>query len=172
MLDGPLQRALRDREQFLDPLVDHPDRNRRRRVPHPAVLHNADVELHDVAILNAALTADAVHDLVVQRNADVARENAMTKAIPEKRALHTGILHEIGGGLVDFLRRNRRAESARSTRSRTSLAVRQASRILSISRADLIGIIAPVLRSRPRYRQKPLLDRDSRRSGGGRASFS
>ena len=33
-------------------------------------------------------------------------KNAMPEPIAEKRALHAGLLHEIGRGLVDFLRRN------------------------------------------------------------------
>ena len=53
------------RSKLLDALVDHADGNGRRGIAHPAVLHHADVELHDVAVLDPALTADAVHDLVI-----------------------------------------------------------------------------------------------------------
>ena len=52
-----------------------PDRHGRRGVAHPAVFDDADVELHDVAILNAPRAADPVHDFFVHRDADIARES-------------------------------------------------------------------------------------------------
>jgi hypothetical protein len=70
--DGPLQRALSHREQFLNSLVDHANWDGRRRVAHPPILNNTDVELHDVSVLDTALAPDAVHDLIVQGNANVA----------------------------------------------------------------------------------------------------
>src|SRR4051812_4117947 len=64
-----LNRAAKSRlghsQQPLRALVDHADRNREGGIPYPAVLDYPDVELHDVAILDPALTADAVHDFVV-----------------------------------------------------------------------------------------------------------
>jgi len=104
--DGSLQRALRDGEELLDPFIDHPDRNRRRRVPHPAVLHDADIELHDVAILNTALAPDAVHDLVVEGYTDVAGKDAMPKAVAEERTANSRFRDQVRRGLVDLLGRN------------------------------------------------------------------
>ena len=66
------QRILGHAQQFIDAIVDHADRNRGGGVPHPAILDHADVELHDVAVLDPPLAADSVHDFVVQRNANVA----------------------------------------------------------------------------------------------------
>src|SRR4030095_117380 len=108
--DGQLQRALSNREQFLNSLVDHANWNRRRRVAHPAILHNTDVQLHDVAVLDPTLAPDAVHNLVVQRNANVAGENSMPQPIPQKRAPPPGALHQIRGCLIDLFGRNPRPD--------------------------------------------------------------
>src|SRR5207245_5833044 len=70
--------------------------------PHPAVLDHAYVELHDVTVLNPTLTTDSVHDFVVERDANVSRENAMTESITEERALHFRVAHEIRSRFVDF----------------------------------------------------------------------
>ena len=84
---------------------------------------------------------DAVHDFVVQRNADVAWKDAMPKAITEKSAFHAGGLHQVRGGFVDFLGRNSRAHQVARLLQRISLAVRHACRMLSISLPLLIGIM-------------------------------
>ena len=59
------KRPLRHPQQLFDALINHADRHRRRGVPDPAILDDADIELHDVAVLNPPLTADSVHDFVV-----------------------------------------------------------------------------------------------------------
>src|SRR6266516_3950440 len=72
--DCPLQRILRDAQQLVDTLLNDSDRNRRRGVPHPTVLDYSDVQLHNIAVLNPALARDAMHNFVIERNADVPRE--------------------------------------------------------------------------------------------------
>ncbi len=47
-----------------------------------------------------------MHDLVIKRNANISGKNAMPESIAQKRTLHACLLHEIGRGLVHFLRRN------------------------------------------------------------------
>ena len=105
-LDRAAQRGLRDAQKTLRPFIDHADRNGVSGVPHPTVLDHADVELDDVAVLDPALAPDAVHDFVIERDANIPGENAMPDPITEESALHAGFLHEIGRGLVHFLRRN------------------------------------------------------------------
>jgi len=85
--------SLGNAEQPLRAIVDHADRNREGRVPYPSLLDYADIELHDVAILNTSLAADSVHNLVVERDTDVARKNAMPESVTEKCALHAGFRH-------------------------------------------------------------------------------
>src|SRR5689334_3562970 len=102
------QCVLGNTQQLIDAFVDHSNRDCRGRIPYPAVLDDTDIQLHDVAILNPALTADAVNDLVIQRDANVAGKNPMTKPIAEERALHPRFRHEISGCFIDFLGRNAR----------------------------------------------------------------
>src|SRR5207237_5160470 len=75
------QSSLGHAQQPLGAVVDHSHGDGKCRVPHPALLDHADVELHDVAILNTSLTADSVHDLVVERNANVAGKYRMPQQV-------------------------------------------------------------------------------------------
>src|SRR5439155_23539463 len=49
-------------QQLVCPFINYPDGNSRRVITNPALLNNADVELHDVSVLNTPLTADAVNN--------------------------------------------------------------------------------------------------------------
>ena len=65
---------------------------------------DADVELDDVGVLDAARAADAVHDLVVDRDADVAGK----AAIIEERAAPAPFVDQARGELVDLAGGNAR----------------------------------------------------------------
>src|SRR5438067_5683830 len=123
-------------QQLVRALFDDSNRNSRGVIPNPTILNNADVELHDVAILNAPLAANAVDHFVVKGDANVPGKNAMPQAITQKCAFYAGIAHKVGGcrstSVVVIPGRTRSA-----TQSRMSLAVRQACRIFSISRVFL-----------------------------------
>src|SRR5437868_1291214 len=114
-LDRKLQRFFRDAQQLICPFVDHPYRYRLGSVPDPAILDDADIEFHNVAVLNTPLTADAVYDFIVERNANISRKNAMPEAITEKSAFHFRIGHEISGRFIYFFRRNARSDQLRHT---------------------------------------------------------
>src|SRR5205085_12410065 len=63
-------------------------------------------EFDYVTILNPPLTADPVHNFVIERDANVPRKNAMAQPIAEKRALYLRVSHEISGRFIYFLRRD------------------------------------------------------------------
>ena len=67
-------------------------------VADPAVVIDADVDFDDVAVLDDTRTADAVNDLLVDGDADVAGELAVT----EEGAGGTSGLHLSGGKTVDL----------------------------------------------------------------------
>ena len=67
-------------------------------VADPAVKDDADVELDDVGVLDAARAADAVDDLVVDRNADVAGKSA----VMEEGAASAPFVDQARGELVDL----------------------------------------------------------------------
>jgi hypothetical protein len=77
LLDADGERFLRLVEEARDCGRDGADGNRRGGVADPAVEDDADVELDDVGVLDAARAADAVDDLVVDRDADVAGKAAI-----------------------------------------------------------------------------------------------
>src|ERR1700682_605670 len=63
--DGTVERTFGGAQQLLDSIVNNSNRDRLGCVPHPALLNHTNVELHDVAVLNAALTGNAGPPLVV-----------------------------------------------------------------------------------------------------------
>ena len=83
---------------------DRADGNGRGGVADPAVEDDADVELDDVGVLDAARAADAVDDLVVDGDADVAGE----AAIVEEGAASAPVVDQARGELVDFAGGNAR----------------------------------------------------------------
>src|SRR5206468_9864112 len=89
-------------------LVDDSNGNGGGVVANPAILHDPDVELHYVPILNASFTADAVDHFVVKRDANVPGENAVPEPITKKSAFYGGVAHEVCGGLVHLLGCNSR----------------------------------------------------------------
>src|SRR6266513_6099535 len=96
-------------QQLVRALFDDSNGNSRGVIPNPTILNNADVELHDVAILNAPLAANAVDHFVVKGDANVPGKNAMPQAITQKCAFYAGVAHKVGGCMVYFLRCNSRA---------------------------------------------------------------
>src|SRR5205085_6155419 len=78
-------------------------------IAYPAILNDADVQLHNFALLNAPLAADAVNHFVVKRDANVARENAVPHPITQKCTLHAGLAHEVRCCFVHLFGRNTRA---------------------------------------------------------------
>src|SRR4030095_16787751 len=96
-------------QQLVRALIDDTNRNSSSVITNPTILNNANIELHYVAILNAALAPDTVDDFVVKRDADVPGENAMPESIAQKSALHTRFVHKIRGCLIYFLGGNSRA---------------------------------------------------------------
>src|SRR5439155_20555001 len=89
---------------LLNPLVDHTGSDSCRRVTYPTVLNYSDVELHDVAVLNPTLTRDSMDNFVVDRDANVARENAVPKPITKESAFHFRPLHEVSRRFVHLFR--------------------------------------------------------------------
>src|SRR5919201_1076891 len=98
--------CLRRPQQALGAIVHHADGNGRSVVPYPTGLNDADVELDDIAVLNAPVAANPVNDLVVHRNANVSGENAVPEVVAKKCAFHFRLLHKISGRFVDFLCRD------------------------------------------------------------------
>src|SRR5256885_7725393 len=47
-------------------IVDHPDRNSERGVSHPAILDHADIQFHDVPVLDPPLTRSEEHTSELQ----------------------------------------------------------------------------------------------------------
>src|SRR5690349_2945499 len=93
-------------QQLVGALIDDSHGNCRGVVANPSILNDPDVELHDIAILNAPLTANPMDHFVVQGDTNVPGENAMPQAITKKGAFYAGIVHEICGCLIHFLRRD------------------------------------------------------------------
>src|SRR6476661_2274334 len=93
-------------QQLVRALVDDSYRNGRGIIANPTILNNADVELHDIAILNAPLAANTVNHFVIKGDANVPGENAMPQPITEKRTFYPSIPHEVRSFLINFLRRN------------------------------------------------------------------
>src|SRR6266480_3182293 len=104
--DCPLQRILRDGQQLVDTLLNDSHRHRCRRVPHPTVLDHADVQLHNIAVLNPALARDPVYNFVIERNANVPRKNAVPQPITQESASHLRFLHESSSRVIDLFGRN------------------------------------------------------------------
>src|SRR5947208_5636630 len=69
--DGADERIFRYAQQLVCALIDDSNRHGERVVPYPAILNDANIQFYDVAILNAPLAADAVHDFIVKRNTNV-----------------------------------------------------------------------------------------------------
>ena len=76
------------------------DRHGHRVVADPAALDDADVDLHHVPRLDAAGSADAVDDLLVDRDADLSAE----AAVAEEGALAIALAHQFERELVDLQR--------------------------------------------------------------------
>src|SRR6266436_275990 len=113
--DCPLQRIFRDAQQLVDTLLDDSDRHRRRGVPHPTVLDYSDVQLHNIAVLNPALARDAVHNFVIERNADVPRKHTVPEPITQESTFHLRFLHENSSRFIDLLRRDSRTDELADT---------------------------------------------------------
>ena len=88
-LDGAFQNPLGDGEEPLGIGIDDADGDRGGVVSDPAIADDADIHFHDVAISDRARTADAVDDLFIDANANVAGEFF----VAEKRALHSRLGH-------------------------------------------------------------------------------
>src|SRR5205814_1148426 len=89
--DGHIECAFGDHQQALHLVIGDAHWHRGSRIADPALPDHADIQFHDIAVLDSAVPADAVHDLFVQRNADIARETAIT----EKRTLAAHFRDEI-----------------------------------------------------------------------------
>src|SRR5215831_13116734 len=104
--DRARERVFRRTQQLILALFDDSNRDSRGVIANPTILNNADVELHNVAILNASLAADTVDHFVVKGDANVPRKNAVPQSITQKGAFYAGVAHKVGGCLVYFLRCN------------------------------------------------------------------
>ncbi len=89
VVDRHVQRLLGRRHQVQGLLGDIAGRHGQRIVADPALVLDADVHLDDVAVLDHARSADAVDDLLVDRDADVPR----VLAVAEEGALAAAGLH-------------------------------------------------------------------------------
>ena len=101
--DGSRERGFGSTQQLVGAFLDDSNGDSGRVIANPAILNNADVEFHDVPVLDATLAANPMNHLIIKRNTDVPGENAMTQPIPQKRAFHSGVAHEIRSRLVYFL---------------------------------------------------------------------
>jgi hypothetical protein len=75
--DCARERVFGRTQQLVRALVDDSYGNSRGVIANPTILNNADVELHDVAILNAPLAANTVDHFVVKGDANVPGKDAM-----------------------------------------------------------------------------------------------
>src|SRR4051794_38416623 len=75
--NGARQSRLGDSEQLVHPVVDHSHRDGSSGIAYPSILNHSNIQLHDVAVLNPALTADPMNNLVVKRNANITRKNTV-----------------------------------------------------------------------------------------------
>src|SRR5438270_3243441 len=101
--DGTIECLLRDSQQSLHAIINDAYRHRRGRISDPAVSNHSDIQLYDVAILNAPLAGDPMNDFIIQRDADVARINPVPQPIAEKGTLHSRFRHHLRSRFVDFL---------------------------------------------------------------------
>jgi len=81
--DCARERIFGNAQQLIRAFIDDSNWNRRSVIAYPAILNNADVQFHNVAILNSPLAADAVNRFNMERDANVARETPVTKPITE-----------------------------------------------------------------------------------------
>src|SRR5262249_58343072 len=95
--DCARERVFSHTQQLIRPLIDDSNGNGRGVIANPTIMDNADVELHNLAILNAPLAANAVHHFVIERDANVAGKNAVPEPIAQKGTFHAGVAHEIRG---------------------------------------------------------------------------
>src|SRR5207253_5357970 len=63
--DRACERGFSHSHQTFDAFINYSDCDSCGVVPHPAVFDHADVELDDIAILNASLAPDAVDNFIV-----------------------------------------------------------------------------------------------------------
>src|SRR5258705_13124593 len=106
--DRARERVFGRAQQLVRALVDDSYGNSRGVVANPAILNNADVELHHVAILNAPLAANTVDHFVVKGDANVPGKSAMAQPITQKGAFYAGVAHKVCGCLIHFLGCNSR----------------------------------------------------------------
>src|SRR5207249_9436669 len=100
------ERIFGNAQQLIRAFIDDSNWNSRGVIAYPAILNYADVQFHNVAILNSPLAADAVNHFVVKRDADVTGKNAVRESITEKCTYHMGFAHEVRCRSVDFVVRN------------------------------------------------------------------
>jgi hypothetical protein len=96
-------------QQLVRALVDDSYGNSRGVIANPTILDNADVELHDVPILNAPLAANTVDHFIVKGDANVSGKDAVPQPITQKGAFYAGVTHEVRGCLICFFGCNSRA---------------------------------------------------------------
>jgi hypothetical protein len=104
--DRACERGFGDSHQTFNAFINYSDGDSCGVVPHPAVFDDADVELNDIAVLNTSLAPDAVDNFIVQRDANVAGENAVPKPVTEECAFDIRFLHEISSRLIHFFGRD------------------------------------------------------------------
>ncbi len=76
MGNGSVQGFLGGAEQLMHFGRDGPDRNTGGVVAEPAIFDDANIELHDIPVLNdAAGPANAMHDFFIQGDANLARKS-------------------------------------------------------------------------------------------------
>src|SRR6516164_439237 len=95
-------------QQLVRTLFDNSNGNSRGVIPNPTILNNTDVELHNVAILNAPLAANTVDHFVIKRDTNVPGKDAMPQPITQEGASYTSIAHKVRSCLIDFFGRNSR----------------------------------------------------------------
>ena len=113
-----------------------PQSNRRRRVSHPAIQNNPDVQLDHIPIRQPSGAPDPVNHLLVHRDAELTRKFSVT----QKSAPCPRTCNQLPGPSVHVPRCD--AGSRRVTNSsRTFRANRQLERIPVTPAASLIGMI-------------------------------
>src|SRR5205807_6422532 len=63
----------------------------------------SDVELHNIAVLNAPVTANPMHHFIIKRDANVSGKHAMPEPITQERTLYAGVTHKVRSCLIYFL---------------------------------------------------------------------
>src|SRR5215510_5030273 len=89
------ERVFGDAQQLVGSVINNSYWHSGSVVPHPAILNDANIQFYDVAILNAPLAADSVHDFVIKGNTNVAGKNAVAESITKKRTFHVCAAHEV-----------------------------------------------------------------------------